>query len=122
MTNREFYEKVIAINPNEELVEYAKNEIAKLDKRNASRSAKPSKTAIANEPIKKAIIEYLKVNKVGIASKIAEDLELSSTSKASALLVQLQKEGKVTSTDTKVKGKGKVKGYSLAVAEEEKGE
>ena len=118
MTNREFF-TAIASNAtlSSELVEFATQAIAKLDKRNASRSSKPSKTAIANEPIKASIIEYVTAHANALASGIAEACEIS-TQKASALCVQMVKDNVLTVCEVKVPKKGKVKAYSLAVAGE----
>ena len=108
MTQREFLNAVVDANINEELTAYAQERIEKLDARNANRSSKPSKTAIANEPIKKAIAEMLTENPV-TASEIAEKCEIS-TQKASALLRQI--EG-VKAVELKVPKKSKVKGYYI---------
>ena len=119
MTNREFFEK-IAKNETlaEEIRKHATEAIAKLDKRNADRKEKPSKTALANEPIKASILEYLVGKSEAVASAIGEALGIS-TSKASALCGQLVAENKVVASEVKIKGKGKVKGYTLAVADAE---
>ena len=109
MTKREMFEAIVSGNINEEVIEMAKNEIVKMDERNAKRKNTPSKTAIANEPIKARIVEVL-TDTPQSASEIAEKVEIS-TQKASALLRQI--EG-LTVTEVKVKGKGKVKGYALA--------
>ena len=108
MTNREFFEKVIAEVTNEELVEKAKVELAKLDARNARRASTPSKKAKENEPIKKAMRDVLGAEPM-TASEIASKVEIS-TQKASALLRQIDG---LTVTEVKIKGKGKVKGYSI---------
>lgn len=119
MTNREFFEK-IAKNETlaEEIRKHATEAIAKLDKRNADRKEKPSKTALANEPIKASILEYLVGKSEAVASAIGEALGIS-TSKASALCGQLVAENKVVASEVKIKGKGKVKGYTLAVVDAE---
>ena len=106
MTQREFYNTVIASTDNDELKAFAENALAKLDERNAKRASKPSKTQIANEPIIKAIAEVL-TDEPMLASKIAELCGIS-TPKASALVKKV--EG-VCVTDVKVKGKGTQKGY-----------
>ena len=108
MTNREFYNAVIANAITEEVISHASDALVKLDERNAKRASKPSKTQIANEPIIKAISEVL-TSEPMLASKIAELCEIS-TQKASALVKKV--EG-VQSTDVKVKGKGTQKGYFL---------
>ena len=115
MTNREFF-TAIASNAtlSAELVKFAKEAIVKLDKRNASRSSKPSKTAVANEPIKASIVEYVTDHANALASDIAVACEIS-TQKASALCVQMVKDNVLTVCEVKVPKKGKVKAYSLAV-------
>lgn len=119
MTNREFF-TAIASNATlpAELVEFAIEAITKLDKRNASRSSKPSKTAIANEPIKASIVEYVTAHADALASDIAVACEIS-TQKASALCVQMVKGKILTVCEVKVPKKGKVKAYSLAVADKD---
>jgi hypothetical protein len=108
MTKREFLEMVIAESANEEITGFAHAEIEKMNARNAKRSATPSKTAVANEPIKARIVEVL-TSEPKTASEIAKAVEVS-TQKCSALLRQIDG---LTVTEVKVKGKGKVKGYSL---------
>lgn len=114
MTKREFFEAVIANVENEDLVLFAEKEIEKMNERNAKRKNTPSKTAIANEPIKAHIVEFLTNNEGShIASEIANAVEIS-TQKASALCRQLVEVGTLVVEEVKVKGKGKVKAYSLA--------
>lgn len=117
MTNREFFEKVMKNEIDADVIAHAEQSIAKLDKRNADRQAKPSKTALENAPIKVAILEYLVGKSEEVASVIAENVGIS-TSKASALCGQLVAEEKLVATEVKIKGKGKVKGYTLVVADE----
>ena len=109
MTKREMFEAIINGNINEEIVEMAKNEIVKMDEKNAKRKSTPSKVALANEPIKAKIKEVL-TSEPQSASEVAEKVEIS-VQKASALLRQI--DGLAVS-EIKVKGKGKVKGYALA--------
>lgn len=109
MTKREMFEAIINGNVNAEVIEMAKSEIIKMDEKNAKRKNSPSKTAIANEPIKAKIKEVL-THEPQSAGEVAEKVEIS-VQKASALLRQI--DGLVVS-EIKVKGKGKVKGYALA--------
>lgn len=114
MTNREFFNAIASSeNLSAELVEFATNAIAKIDARNAKRASTPSKTAIANEPIKSAIVAYLGTHNGAVASEIATECEIS-TQKASALCRQLVEDGTLVSGEIKVPKKGKVKAYSLA--------
>ena len=116
MTQREFLTKVIATSTDAEIVEKAQELIAGLDKKNATRSAKPSKTQIENEPIKASILEFLAGGKVQTAPEIAVAVGIS-TQKASALAKQLVEVGKVVQSEIKVPKKGKMKAYSLATDE-----
>lgn len=109
MTKREMFEAIINGNVNAEVIEMAKSEIIKMDEKNAKRKNSPSKTAIANEPIKAKIKEVL-THEPQSAGEVAEKVEIS-VQKASALLRQIDG---LTVSEIKVKGKGKVKGYALA--------
>lgn len=109
MTNREMLTAIVNGELNDEVIEKAKSEIAKLDARNANRKNKPSKTQIENAPIIEKIAELLTDTPMR-ASEIGEALGIS-TAKASALAKKV--EGVIV-TDVKVKGKGVQKGYSLA--------
>lgn len=113
MTMREFFNAVLGANINEEMNAKATEEIAKLDKKNEKRSSKPSKVALANEPIKAKIVEFVTSKGKSIASEIAEGLEIT-TQKASALCRQLVEAGVFVSGETKIPKKGKVKFYAIA--------
>lgn len=128
MTKREFLNEVIAVIDGTsevdvlELKEFAKAEIVKLDERNASRSSKPTKTQIENEPIKEKILEVLSTGERMVASAIAERLEIS-TQKASALCRQLVESKQLKVEDVKIPKKGKQKAYMVnAAANEEDAE
>ena len=109
MTNREFFNAVIANEITDEVIAHATESLEKLDVRNAKRAERQTKTQIANEPIIKAIADLLTSEPMR-ASEIAEACGIS-TQKASALVKKV--EG-VQSVDVKVKGKGTQKGYFLA--------
>ncbi len=117
MTQREFFTKAIEIFEsleNAEMVEFARERISALDKRNENRSNKQTKVQIENDVIKSKILElYETGNEVFVAADVGRKLEIS-TNKASALLRQLALAETLVTSDVKVKGKGKVKGYSLA--------
>lgn len=124
MTKREFFNEVIAVIDGTsevdvlELKEFAKAEIVKLDERNASRSSKPTKAQIENEPIKEKILEILSTGERMVASAIAERLEIS-TQKASALCRQLVESKKLKVEDVKIPKKGKQKAYMVNAAANE---
>lgn len=114
MTNREFLNAVINAEISDELTAQAQDMLAKLDARNAKRSATPSKTAIANEPIKAKIVELLSdATELMTAPQVGEAIGVS-TQKASALLRQMVEVGTLVSEEIKVPKKGKMKGYTLA--------
>lgn len=108
MTRREMFEAIVNGNVTDEVVAMAQNELVKMDERNAKRKGRPTKNALANEPIKAHILEVL-TDEPMTATEVAQRVEIS-TQKASALLRQI--DGLVV-TEVKVKGKGKVKGYAL---------
>lgn len=124
MTKREFFNEVIAVIDGTsemdalELKKFAKAEIVKLDERNASRSSKPTKTQIENEPIKEKILEVLSTGERMVASAIAERLEIS-TQKASALCRQLVESKQLKVEDVKIPKKGKQKAYMINAAANE---
>ena len=117
MTNREFFTNISNGILTDAEKAHAAEAIAKMDTTNANRKSKPSKTAIANEPIKAAIVELLTTNGAMVASAIGAALTNGevevSTSKASALCGQLVKADVLMVEDVKVKGKGSVKQYSI---------
>lgn len=97
MTKRDFLEKVIAEVENAELKDFAKGEIAKLDKTNEQRKGKPSKEQKANVEFRaQAWSEIADLEGNFTAGAIAEKFDISRP-KASALLTALEKEGKLVS-------------------------
>jgi hypothetical protein len=118
MTNREFLNNIIA---NEdfatEMREHAGKMLAQMDATLEKRKAKPSKAAIANEPIKVAIIDYLtEQTEPALAATVANALEIS-VQKASSLLRGLVEENKLTQKDIKVPKKGTQKAYEVIKGE-----
>lgn len=107
MTNREFLNTVLSANISDEINEKATALLEGLDKRNAQRSAKPSKRSIENQPVKEAIVAVLHEGEA-FASAIAEKCGIS-TQKVSALCRQLTADGIVIAET-----KGKAKVYRLA--------
>ena len=117
MTEREMLNYVVANVENADVVEKATAMLNAIAKRNEKRAATPSKTAIANEPLKASIVELL-ADGGKTATEVGAALEVS-TQKASALLVQLQNGGQVSAVEIKVPKKGKVKFYTLKVEGED---
>lgn len=120
MTNREFLTAIAnSTNLSSDLTDFATDQIAKMDARNEARkaSSKPSKTAIANEPIKASIMAFLsQQSEPVIACTIAEGIGIT-TAKASSLLRQLVEGGKVVKSEVKIPKKGKTAAYAVALTE-----
>ena len=113
MTTREFLNSIISAEAlPADVRDHAKDELAKLDARNAKRASKPSKTAIANEPIKAQIAEYLADKDATTAREVGDAIGISMQ-KASSLLWRMVEEGLLTSEDVKIPKKGKVKAYRI---------
>lgn len=111
MTNREFLNTIINANLSEEVTTRAQEMLAQMDARNAKRASTPSKTAVANAPLKQAIVKLIGEKNM-TAPEVGVALEIS-TQKASALLRQLCEDGVLTSEEIKVPKKGKMKSYLL---------
>lgn len=111
ITMRDFLNAVITDTIDYEVISFAQSQLDKLNERNAKRAATPSKTAIANAPIKDAILEVLRRHNATAADIAA--LVSVTTQKASALCVQMVKEGVLVAEEVKIPKKGKVKMYSI---------
>jgi hypothetical protein len=121
MTNRELYNAIINGNITADVVAKAREEIAKLDARNLAKAEKPNKKQVENEPIAKAIVEYLtdKGEVLGVDSATALNL---TTNKTNGVAGNLVKEGVLVKGKAKVKGKGEMTTYALAVSVADEGE
>lgn len=120
MTNREFLTAIAnsTVLPTD-LTDFAAEQITKLNARNEARkaSSKPSKTAIANEPIKASIMAFLsQQTEPVIACVIGEGVNIT-TAKASSLLRQLVESGAVVKSEVKIPKKGKTAAYAVALTE-----
>lgn len=118
MTQREFYTNVISANINEEITNYATAAIEKLDKRNAARSSKPTKSQIANASLMSEISTFLEGKKNVLASEIAAHFNIT-TQKASGILTLMVKDNKTSVVEVKVPKQGKRKAYTLVAEVEE---
>ena len=132
MTAREFYSAVIEANISDEMNEKAQELITALDIKNDKRKTNGTKQQKANTEIKEQILTALENNEIEtlesengnfITAKTTTNFmktidEEFSTQRASALLGQLEKEGKLVTEQIKSKS-GKVKGYRLNTSETE---
>lgn len=116
MTNREFYEKIVAGNFDAELTAHAEAQIEKLDAANAKRSAKQKEKQEANMALMNDLIGYLTTDPQ-TASDLCGAIE-ESVQKTSSLLRMAVAEGKCSVKDVKVPKKGTQKGYFLEAVED----
>ena len=116
MTEREYLNKVLAIEGISEEMKTATNErIAKLDTKNEKRKGTETKIQKENKPIADAILAAL-----ANGAMLGVDLAVAigqTTNKTNGIALNLVKEGKITSTKVKVKGKGERTQYELIVTE-----
>lgn len=120
MTRREVYNAILNGNISEEVLNWLRTELSKMDTANEKRKTQPSKKDKENQPIKEFIFSLLTEKGGMVASAIGETLEIS-TSKASALCRQMVEEGRLSVAEVKSpkKGGGKVKQYTAIKSEDE---
>lgn len=109
MTKREFYNAIANGQITDELMNFATEQIARMDSANEKRKNTLSKKQEENEAIKTEILTRLDTEPK-TATTIGELMGIS-TQKASALLRQLVNDGKATATEVKIPKKGTQKGY-----------
>lgn len=119
MTAREFFTAISEYDLPTDLLDYAENEIKKLDDAKERRKATPSKKQQENAPIRQALLDYLVAN---LSDEYFSQAELGAAlgitpNKAGALARQLVAEGVVENADVRVDGKTR-KGYR-AIGERE---
>lgn len=113
MTQREFYTAIANGTINEEVQTFAASAIEKMDKRNATRRSKPTKSQRENEETKAKILDFMGDKEHVLASEVAAEFGFS-TQKASGLMKLLVDDGRVTAFEVKVPKQGKRKAYTLA--------
>lgn len=118
MTQREFFTAIVNGTINADIQAYAADAIVKLDKRNATRASKPTKSQQANVPLLAEIRNFLTGKKNVLAAEVAAHLDVTPQ-KASGLLKLLVDGGEATVAEVKVPKQGKRKAYTLATEVEE---
>lgn len=112
MTNREFFGNIINGVINDEIVDKAKEELAKLDSRNAKRAdAKSAKRATEYEPIEKSILDS--VDGTMTTAEIASVVGLS-VNKVSPRCKALVEKGYLVESEVKIPKVGVRKAYAKA--------
>lgn len=110
MTKREVMNAILKAEVAEEIKEFAKNELEKMDRANAKRASKPTKAYIENTPLVEKIYEEILTEEPKFREDIAEELGVTP-GKVGALMKRVIAEGKGKKVEVKVKGKGKKVGY-----------
>ena len=93
--------------------EWAKAEIAKLDKKNAKRKAEAGQVKEENKPIAEAIVKAL-ANGTMLSVDLAKAIG-QSTQKTNGVAGEMCKIGTLVKDKVKVKGKGEQTTYTLAL-------
>jgi signal transduction histidine kinase len=116
-TSRNFYTDVMNGNITEQVKEYARESIKKMDEKNANRSSTMTASQKANAQTKSEILAYMVPDEIYTAKGIAEKFAMSSTQRASTLLGQMVVSGDISVKDYTPTGKKKdtVKGYFITV-------
>ena len=91
MTKKEMFAKLRGmVSDNAEMVKFIDHEIELLEKKNSSKSGKPTANQLANEGIKEKILEFLNDNGASTVTQIMKGVGLESNQKTSALVRQLK--------------------------------
>lgn len=110
MTKREFFETIVESAMADEVKDFARAEIQKMDEQLEKRRVKAAEKKAEYAPILDKIYTDILGDEPVTASIVAERLEMS-TQKASAMLRKLVEAGKATAQEVKV-DKRKAKGYT----------
>lgn len=107
MTKRESFEAIVDIlnaGGHTDLADVMNHEIELVNKKNAYKSSKPTKTQIANEELKNAIADVLDATPTSIPDIIAKNSDFpNSIQKMGSMLDQLINEGRAQRTYVKRK-------------------
>lgn len=112
--NREILKAIMNGTIDADIQAWAKGQIEKMDARNAKRTSKPSKTSVANAPLKEAIYNYLVENDGKFTEAELGAVIEATHNKAGSLVRQLVAEGKVSVEEVKIPKVGKRKAYFVA--------
>lgn len=120
MTNREFYTTIVETVANEELVEHAKAQLAKLDATAEKRKGKVSKADLEKRAANEALARHIAADILTAEAKTATDVaailteesgEEVKVQKASYLCRLARDLGLANETEVKIPKKGSQKAY-----------
>ena len=124
MTNREFYQNVIAANISDEMSDYAQSLIDKLDRKNENRKNSTSPKQKANADLKTEIYNFIAENpdRAVTAKELADKYSTPenpiTTQKISALMKQMTDTGIITVFKAKDTKKNVVNWYQVVRTDE----
>ena len=121
MTQREFFTKVIETSADETVIAFAKEAVAKLDKRNKDKADKDTDKKIANRAITAKILAFLADNPKSIGKVIAEGIG-EEQAKVIGLCGVLVKDGALVKEEISIPKVGKRVAFSVAPAASDSGE
>lgn len=111
MTKRDFMTMVMNGEMTDEMKDFARAEIEKLDATLERRKNTISKKALENIPLMNRIYDEILGEEAKTATDVAEVMEIS-VQKASSLLRKMVEDGRATKTEVKIPKKGVQKGYT----------
>lgn len=120
MTNREFYTTIVETVANEELVEHAKAQLAKLDATAEKRKGKVSKADLEKRAANEALARHIAADILTAEAKTATDVAAILTEEAgeevkvqkASYLCRLARDlGLANETEVKIPKKGSQKAY-----------
>lgn len=111
MTKRDFMTMVMNGEMTDEMKDFARAEIEKLDATLEKRKNTISKKALENIPLMDRIYDEILGEEAKTATDVAEVMEIS-VQKASSLLRKMVEDGRATKTEVKIPKKGVQKGYT----------
>lgn len=116
MTSREFFTAVIEANVSEEITNFAKERIEKLDDRLArakeNKQSTPSKASIENAELAQQLYPRIEGGTTYTAAELGKLIDVN-TSKATSVAKVLVAEGKLDVVEVKQAGKRPIHGYVL---------
>lgn len=110
MTKRDFMTMVMNGEMTDEMKDFARAKIEKLDATLEKRKNTISKKALENIPLMDRIYNEILCEEAKTATDVAEVMEIS-VQKASSLLRKMVEDGRATKTEVKIPKKGVQKGY-----------
>lgn len=102
ITKKEMFAKLREmVSDKPDMVKFIDHEIELLERKNASKSSKPTATQLTNAVHKEKILEFLANGNKATVTQIMKAVGLESNQKTSALVRQLKEVGEIVRTEEK---------------------